>query len=261
MYSFQGLSEEAKSLVQLISLRSDLIFSELSPKREILVPSGRQLYQDIGSRDSVYRILDGHIKYAREGRSLLVCPEGSILGIEDVMTQSFAVYQSEFATQLAEYRLVDILQHISLTPELVTHWSCLLAARAALFSQVLHEHLPEVEELAAEFSSFEEGEKIIEEGVVISRVYTLLSGRADVYLKGVKVGEVNEDETFGAISALTSEQANATIIACNHCTTMHIEAENFIKLIKTRPASTMKLIRDMARIISSSNARIATNKP
>lgn len=261
MYSFQGLSEEAKSLVQLITVRSDLIFSGMTPKRKLLVPSGRQLYQDIGSRDSLYCVLDGHIKYIREGRGLLLCPEGCILGVEDVMTQSFAIYQSDFAAQLAEYPLNDVLQHISQSAELLTHWSCLLAARAALFSQIMHEHLPEVEELDAEFSSFEDGDTIIEEGVLTNRVYTLLSGRADVYLKGVKVGEVNEDETFGALSALTSEEANATIIARKHCTTMHIEAEDFIKLIKTRPASTMKLIRDMARIISSSNALIASREP
>ena len=70
------------------------------------------------------------------------------------------------------------------------------------------------------------------------------------------VGEINTDEIFGAIAALTATRRTASIIAKTDCTALVVQSDRFKNLITVRPDTVTKLVEDMARTIISCNAKI-----
>ena len=107
--------------------------------------------------------------------------------------------------------------------------------------------------VSPEFRVYKQGDVIIEEDTEGDEVFTLLSGTAKVMIKDIVVGQINRDEIFGVIAALTNTKRTASVIATSDCETVVIKSENFRDLLNTRPDTVYKLIHDMARTIVSSN--------
>lgn len=84
-----------------------------------------------------------------------------------------------------------------------------------------------------------------------------MSGSEKVMINDTEVGEINKDEIFGAIAALTNTKRNASIIATSNCETFVVRSDSFRSLLEARrPDTVQKLINDMARTIVSCNDRI-----
>jgi CRP-like cAMP-binding protein len=75
-------------------------------------------------------------------------------------------------------------------------------------------------------------------------------------INNIQVGEINKDEIFGAIAALTNTRRNASIIATSACDTIVVKSDSFRSLLSARPDTVQKLVNDMARTIVSCNEKI-----
>jgi CRP-like cAMP-binding protein len=109
-----------------------------------------------------------------------------------------------------------------------------------------------------EIRQYSKGQEIIRQGGTDNEVYTLISGAADVIVDNTKVGEIQRDEIFGAIAALTDTPRTAQVMALSECTVLVVPADRFHSLLSSRPETVTKLIEDMARTIISSNEKIIT---
>ena len=103
---------------------------------------------------------------------------------------------------------------------------------------------------------FAPGEIIIREGETADYVYTLNSGQAEASQSGVKVGEVYAGEVFGALAAFSGTQRNATVTATRNCEVEAVNKDSFILLARRQPDVCVKLINDMARLITDLNDSI-----
>jgi CRP-like cAMP-binding protein len=103
---------------------------------------------------------------------------------------------------------------------------------------------------------FTPGDTIIREGDSADYVYTLQSGRAAASQSGVKVGEIYAGEVFGALAAFSGEQRNATVTATTSCKVEAVYKDSFITLARRQPDVCVKLINDMARLITDLNESI-----
>ena len=112
------------------------------------------------------------------------------------------------------------------------------------------------EEFNPEFRHYDDGDVIIEEGSEGDEVFTLMSGTTKVVSNNVEVGEINKNEIFGAIAALTNTKRTASIVATSNCETIVVKNDNFRGLLAARPDTIEQLISDMARTIISCNERI-----
>jgi CRP-like cAMP-binding protein len=108
----------------------------------------------------------------------------------------------------------------------------------------------------AGFQNFQAGDVIIKEGDDAEHVYTIISGEADVFADGVKVGEIGEDEVFGAMAVFTGEKRSATVQARTPCTIMAVPQNEFVHLIEAQPQAAVNLIENLARRIIALNHQV-----
>ena len=107
-----------------------------------------------------------------------------------------------------------------------------------------------------DIKNFAHGDIIIEEDTKGEEVFTMLSGKAEVYVRDTKVGEISDSETFGAISVLTGMPRTATVKANGSCTVVTTKGESYMKLIMAEPERVKKLVEDIARLIVSTNDKV-----
>ncbi len=103
---------------------------------------------------------------------------------------------------------------------------------------------------------FRPGDIIIREGDSADYVYTLASGHAEASQSGIKVGDIYAGEVFGALAAFSDVKRNATVTATRTCSVEAVYKDSFITLARRQPDVCVKLINDMARLISDLNESI-----
>ena len=100
------------------------------------------------------------------------------------------------------------------------------------------------------------GDVIIRQGDTADLVYTIIHGEAEVFVDDVKVGEIGEEEVFGAMALFTKEPRSATVIAKTACTIMAVPQEDFATLIEAQPQAALNLIENLARRITAMNQQL-----
>jgi CRP/FNR family transcriptional regulator, cyclic AMP receptor protein len=110
------------------------------------------------------------------------------------------------------------------------------------------------------FLDFAKGETIINQGDEADLVYTLIEGSADALCDGIKVGEIHQNEIFGALAVFTRQPRIASVVASSDCTVMTVGKEDFIRLIYEQPQLSVGLIEEMAAKINHLNNQLLALK-
>lgn len=110
------------------------------------------------------------------------------------------------------------------------------------------------------FSNFAPGETIITQGETADLVYTLIEGSADAVCDGVKVGEIHQNEIFGALAVFTRQPRIASVVARTDCTVMMVNKDDFVQLIFEQPQISVGLIEEMAAKINELNNQLLALK-
>jgi CRP/FNR family cyclic AMP-dependent transcriptional regulator len=110
------------------------------------------------------------------------------------------------------------------------------------------------------FSNFAPGDTIINQGDNADLVYTLIEGHADAVCDGVKVGEIHQNEIFGALAVFTGQPRIASVIARTECTVMMVNKDDFVQLIYQQPQISVGVIEEMAAKINELNSQILSLK-
>jgi signal-transduction protein with cAMP-binding, CBS, and nucleotidyltransferase domain len=108
------------------------------------------------------------------------------------------------------------------------------------------------------FMRYNDGDVIIHEGDISDSVYTIMDGTAEVFVNNVKVGEIAQEEIFGAIAVLTGQRRTATVKARGACNVLVVSQTEFANMINTHPQLFMNLVKDMAKNIVSLNERVVS---
>ncbi|MBK8187085.1 MAG: cyclic nucleotide-binding domain-containing protein [Cellvibrio sp.] len=110
------------------------------------------------------------------------------------------------------------------------------------------------------FSNFAPGDTIINQGDNADLVYTLIEGHADAVCDGVKVGEIHQNEIFGALAVFTGQPRIASVVARTECTVMMVNKDDFVQLIYQQPQISVGVIEEMAAKINELNSQILSLK-
>ena len=103
---------------------------------------------------------------------------------------------------------------------------------------------------------FQSGETIITQGDPATEVYTLIEGAADVFVDGVKVGEVQTEEFFGILASITRAPRTATVVAKTNCAVLCVPTGKFQELIRARPILIEKLVSELSRMVVNLNGKV-----
>jgi CRP-like cAMP-binding protein len=127
---------------------------------------------------------------------------------------------------------------------------------AQLWLRILGDVIQSAAQIIPSTRVFQAGETIITQGDAATEVYTLIEGEADVFVDGVKVGEVQTEEFFGILASITKAPRTATVVARTNCAVLCVATEKFQELIRARPVLIEKLVAELSRMVVNLNGKV-----
>ncbi len=213
------------------------------------------LYQHFDN-NQLFLITDGMIHLTHDGQNLVSFDEGDLIGF----TRAFDLPSPTLrADEFVEVKLIDrdtFLRHVYSDKRRQHYWSHFLMCQNSILLNQVAQLTKDQSQTVAGFQNCQAGDVIIKEGDEAEHVYTIISGEADVFADGVKVGEIGEDEVFGAMAVFTGEKRSATVQARTACTIMAVPQNEFVNLIEAQPKAAVNLIENLARRIIAMNQQV-----
>ncbi len=228
-------------------------------QKGITIPAIESWYTNAARKGKVYVLRDGMLACRRNGRLLFYYNEGDLVGLETLFPPIEVNLSSDFAVVVDEYPVESFLEKINKDSSLAKLWCEYSVHQFRLYSILVSIFVNDQEGYVPEVRFFSPGEVISQQGCISEEIYTLMDGRADVFIDGSQVGKVQADEVFGTVAGLTGQSRSSSVIANTDCMVAVIPREHFKYLIYTRPETVLKLIEDMARALSSVNSRLVSS--
>jgi hypothetical protein len=213
------------------------------------------LYQHFDS-DQLFLVTDGMIHLNHDGKNLISFDEGDLVGLYRAFDLPSPTLRAD---EFVEIKVIDrdsFLRHVYSDKRRQHYWSHFLMCQNSILLNRIAQLSKDQAQTIAGFQNCLAGDVIIKEGDEAEHVYTIISGEADVFADGVKVGEIGEDEVFGAMAVFTGERRSATVQARTPCTIMAVPQHQFINLIEAQPQAAVNLIENLARRITAMNQQL-----
>jgi len=257
MVLLQELSEEGEKICHRIKEITQALMQGVGPQktRRILAASA-DLSATHFNDDKLFMIQEGAVRFVM-GRQLFMLLEcGDLMGLDLQQNLNGAQFSTDFALHVEEFSKKDFLKVVLGNPELSKLWLEFLNLQARLFLIVSAQQLKAGAQLQTNVDHYKKGEVILKQGSHGRDVYTLVEGTAEVLVDSVKVGEIKQNNIFGALAAMTDTPRSASVVAREDCTVVSLPEDHFLDLIRSRPETVLQLCRDMAQTIISLNARV-----
>lgn len=232
------------------------LFEDLPDGKRVVLSKLADLYTQ-ESQDSLFIMQSGNVAAYQGERLCFYYEAGDLIGLTDCYQLPSLRVSIDDSSEVIHYDADTLLKHVTSTKELQSVWTSYLITLVALFQDAFSRFQTTTDQPNTGFMTFAPGDTIIRQGDDAHEVFTILSGNAEAFVDDVKVGEILQDEIFGAMAVFTNEKRSATVKAKAACTVLAVPREEFITLIKSHPQTTMTLIENMARQISTLNAQIS----
>lgn len=254
MYHNLEVSERCQALWQECHSLAPVLLRDIPPKsRDIRIDNDNHLPQQ---SDSFYLVKQGEIFEVLDNQLIVIYETGDLINVDALSHSKQTTYEIDFPATVDEYDGQQLISAISSDPARLAVWNQYLSCLSQSYQLLMAHFSRQDTDYLPEFRQYKKDDIIIHEDTEGDEVFTLLNGTARVISNNEEVGEIQKNEIFGAIAALTHTKRSATIIATSDCDTLVAKGENFRGILATRPDIVQKLIQDMARTIVSSNEKI-----
>jgi CRP/FNR family cyclic AMP-dependent transcriptional regulator len=203
-------------------------------------------------------ITEGHVDCGIDGKVVTRFEAGDLLGLPRSLGLQDGIFSSASPVNLTVYERDDLITHINGNAQLLKNWTYYLVCQISFYQQALGQELRAEFQPTTGFMHVQQGDTIIEQGARADQVYTLLEGHAEAFCNGVKVGDINAGEIFGALAVFTRQERMATVTATRDSTLLAVSKEEFIELINHQPHICVGLIEEMAAKIEQLNNNLST---
>jgi len=211
---------------------------------------------EVFDRDQIFLVQDGMIHLHKNGHNLVSFDEGDLIGLHQAFDMPAPVLRTDEYVELIPIERDRFLRHVYSDKRRQHCWSHLLVCMNALLVNYLADTVKDQVRPTAGFQNLQPGEVMIKQGDPAELVYTIISGEADVFVDGVKVGELAEEEVVGAMAVFTGEPRSATVVARTPCSIMAVPQKDFVLLIEAQPKAAVNLIENLARRIAILNQQL-----
>lgn len=253
------LGEQPAYADQLISRLQSIpgkLLDGLSPCDEPLqIERSENLASDLPS-NQLFIIDNGLLHALVDERPLFYLQEGDLVGLRQGIDLPSCRYTSDEPLTLIPYSRSDVFKHIYANESRQELFIQYLVGHTALLSDALARiKQPEIRP-ATGSKHFAKGDALINQGDEADHVFIIIDGHAEAFVDGVKVGDVQKDEIFGAMAVFTHEKRSATVLASQACTVMVIPKDQFLSLMESNPRIAHSLVESMARRIDLLNKEV-----
>lgn len=235
---------------------TELLCAHTTPADEpFVIAASSDIFADIAPTRTLL-IVAGQVDYYLHNKLVMRFEEGDLLGLPRSLNLPQGQFSCDGPVTLQAYERDALVEQANSDLKSQRNWAYLLLCSISYYEQALTQELRTEFQPTAGFLHFRAGETIINQGDIADRVYTLLEGAADAVCDGVKVGEINANEIFGALAVFTRQVRMASVVASSDCTVLAVRKEEFISLIEHQPQICMGLIEEMAAKINQLNNQL-----
>jgi CRP/FNR family transcriptional regulator, cyclic AMP receptor protein len=210
-------------------------------------------------RRNTYYVISGQILVADSEKELFLYETGDLIfpsQFEQIPNRRYR-YAANSNVKLINIEPDKLVLELMKSSQATQAWIDLHAIYSYLFTSVIAERTPEAKRATPGFKRFGAGEVIIYENTYTDYVYTLIEGSAIATCDGVKVGEIENEQIFGALSVLTKQKTTASVIAQGVCLVLMVHRDEFSDVIFTHPKLFLSILEDLASTIISLNQKVA----
>lgn len=250
------VSAETEQLVQKLKQYSVALLKEFEVDSAPIILEGVDNLYDLYDQDRFFVVNEGVIHFSSNGQILCSFDEGDLVGVTNSFGMPFPTLCTDEYVELVPIERDRFLKFIYSDPKRMHLWSHFLICQNSFLSNQLAEQSKALVKPNAGFINFKPGEVMIKQGDVADMVYTIVEGQADVLVDGTRVGEVHEDEVFGAMAVFTGEPRSATVVARTPCSVIAVPKHDFVSLIEAQPKAAVNLIESLAQKIMAMNQQL-----
>ncbi|MDO3381947.1 cyclic nucleotide-binding domain-containing protein [Gilvimarinus algae] len=249
-------SEALAELGEKITSISKNLLEGLTPSAPVLTLTAATDLFNSRPASQIYQILDGQVSFEMAGKTVAQFERGDLIGLTRMLSLPAGTFSSNDPVRLQPLERDELITHVFGSESLQKLWSYYLVAQLSWYQQALAQEMRKEFQPSAGFLHFAPGETIIHQGDEADLVYTLLEGSADAICDGVKVGQIFNDEIFGALAVFTGQKRIASVVATSDCTVLTVRKEEFIELVEHQPHICIGLIEEMADKIKQLNGQL-----
>lgn len=207
--------------------------------------------------DSAFLLESGNIEVELDGKLIYFFEPGDFVSKPRCSSAAdrptFTCSQN---VRLKPYHWDDIKAQLQKDAKALEAWTDYQSTFNAILVQALSYYSSHSRDPNSDYLNFAPGDTIIAQGEVSDRVFTLIEGHAEAFQDEIKVGDIYEDEIFGAMAAFTGAKRTATVKAKEYSTVRAIKQEDFVEIVRLQPEVCRTLIENMARQILDLNETI-----
>jgi CRP/FNR family transcriptional regulator, cyclic AMP receptor protein len=108
--------------------------------------------------------------------------------------------------------------------------------------------------------SYEKGDVLFKQNEISDSTYVIVEGKVEVWLEGgrdrIKLAEHGSGAMVGDMGVLCDQPRSATIQAASHVVALKIGREVFFELLRQFPQMSLAVMRDLARNLAATNAKL-----
>lgn len=238
---------------KLALMRKRVVEMVLHPLRDRgnyrLIPKGTSVSFD---PSKVWLVERGEISVEYIGRTILTLEQGDIAGPWMGSVAPLSLITAGFECELVGFDHSTVGDALS-NEEALKAWCAFLAvSTSCYFAEFAEMKLVSVTPEPRK-CSFAAGDVILREGEVGKEVFFLVEGGAEVTVRGTPVGEIQEEEIFGALAALTQGVRTATVRATKQTECLAFRKDEFRDFLRANTTLMEKIFEDFARALGDLN--------
>lgn len=208
---------------------------------------------------NVYFIEDGNVTAEYDSKEIFIFEHGDIILPQTAEKYSEAcIYYSVVAdVRIYSLSLEELYSLMANDSSLIALWFAISGIYQLQLNQMIGVLTQKEQRANPGFGRYKAGMEIIKEGDDADYVYSVSEGVAVAIHNGVEVGEIHQDEIFGAIAVLTNQKRTASVIAKTNCTVLMVHKDEFSKMVHSHPKLFLNILSSLAEKITSLNHKVS----
>jgi hypothetical protein len=163
---------------------------------------------------------------------------------------------SEFGSEVKVVSKEGFLDALSSNPALLADWLAYQNLEGRIAHLLCSLYIAEDVKHEPEIRQYGEGEIIIQEDASPNEVYEMITGNASVTAKGFNLSTIKSGEVFGELSFFTGLKRTATVRALEPCLVQVLDQQQFLRIMKYRPAMVDGMIRTLCHRLVDLNTKV-----
>ncbi len=209
--------------------------------------------------EKIYFVIHGSVSVLYDEKIIFHYEESDIFlpYSNAIQEQSGLEYKAKDDVKFLVISLTHFYQAMADNLSLMSLWVSLNHLNELQLKQIIGVLTKKEKRANPGFARYKAGMEIIKEGDDADYVYSVSEGTAVALHNGVEVGEIGQDEIFGAIAVLTGQKRTASVVAKTKCTILMVHKNEFTEMVQSHPRLFLNILTSLAQKLTSLNEKVS----